>query len=297
MYFTVDTLRRLYIVIQHGYSVTTVCIGSTAALQCRLGTLNKDHYRRLCPVPHDGIVKEIGAVRVAFYFPLMRLGLWFPSIPYQEFNSSPHGLTRNRRHYDQHENKHWEINLDTGHNCPFEREYPDWVMTNLQTSLTSPFDRRVTVDLQYPIQTGLEAWEVACSGYTPVIPSSLEQNDNPNGLVISITRPLPVHLRTRFEFRGVDPLEWEELPYASYVYFEVDAPTMRCILDILVKRGIMYPKVKELLLGGDELSNNGTLLEIARFFPRLLCVRSYSENLETQQMGAKVFGDLWHPLE
>jgi hypothetical protein len=92
-----------------------------------------------------------------------------------------------------------------------------------------------------------------------------------------------------------DVSELTPLQYVASVSFDVVADAMPGIISILAAQNVLYHRVKELSFGEDALIANRQLFEIARFFPRLLCIHSYSEDPQIQQMGAEVFGTLWHP--
>lgn len=306
MYFTVDTLQHLHCVITHDGCVISMAIGRDTTLQRQLGSLNKDHYQRLCPVPNDGIAKEIACVRVRQGgYNGNEFELWFPSIPHLTFLRSSFQEYHNRMTDYYSDNKFWRAYVREGHNCPLTIRRPEWVQHNLEHILRGRSDRRVTVDPHVQISTALEAWEMSCDGYNPVIPSALkpsDHHDNNMRLVRSRTMrvwPLP-RLKRRGCFRRgeyTDPTIWKDMIYVSLVDFDVTVHDMYSILNICVTQGVLYPKVKELGFGEDALLADRQLFEIARFFPRLLCVHSDSEDPEIHRMGAEVFGDVWHPLD
>lgn len=308
--FTVDALHRVYVVIVYGgATVMTEFIGRATALQWRLGCLNKDHYRRLCPVYNDGIVREMKGARVMQLASNAReLRLWFPSIPYQTFSWSTHGYYGKRANY-YGDNKFWRAyEPEESHNCPLNigggRGAPAWIWQNLEPLLHTPQERRTTVHANTTVTTPLEAWEMSCGGYIPVVPKYLrpsQQHDTDSRLLRQQLTPKPCRLAQQFTFRWdvpyADPSSWAALVYVQSVYFDVEVQHMYAILNLFETQGRLYPKVKEVLFGPDTLVDDRRLFEILRFFPRVLCVRYLSNEAEIEQMGTEVCGLLWHPTQ
>lgn len=300
--FTVDNNRQLFIALTHEEVSTTGYIGMSIRLRQTLAVLNRDHYQRMSSVPGMGLIKEIESVRVVGGTK-SGFALWFPSIPYQSFST---WRIRNRRTY-AFDNKHLLAWLPAhNHDCPQLKdimEAPEWAANNYDMSNQTNRHARLT---RSPIVTALDVWDIGASYDDILIPESVMRSTNSDNhdtkrLMIKPFVPMPCRLVrdfTCFDSYGLDPRNWQGLPYVEHIAIDLNPQQMTILLETLENRGIRYPRVKEIIAPKSRVNPGRRFMEALNFFfPRVLCMEFTHAGPELNQLGLEIFGDRWHKLD